>query len=162
MYGDRPGGWGVCRDCMSRLTETFETATAVTLGGSPTSTESGPHPSLSDDEMHAELMNAWNVNSLIERLAESAEADEEEIETNLDGGDARESSDWVIKQVEIVRSLLVGRGYEEIEVSIGIDTELAKRRQLGSFYRRPDPENPRWVAHILFHRIAESQGAPTN
>lgn len=161
MYVERPRGEGICRQCMSRLTKSFETATAAILGTDPTTSEEGRGLSLWDDQIFDDFTKAWSISTLAVRLAESAKEHEEEIDTTLDGGDASETAEWVNRQVEIARSVLIGRGYEETKVSIGIDVELAARRELGSFYRRPDPEKPRWVAHVLFRRSGHSDGIPT-
>jgi len=88
------------------------------------------------------FQEAWNSNSVARSVAVYADAGEDEIETVLYGEAGDDSADRVTRQVELVRTLLVGRGYEEIVVTIGIDVDLAAAGHLGGFHQVPDPDRP--------------------
>jgi hypothetical protein len=40
---------------------------------------------------------------------------------------------------------------------VGVDEELAAARKFGAFYRTPGTDEPRWSAHVVFKRVAESE-----
>lgn len=47
------------------------------------------------------------------------------------------------------RNFLAPRDHE-VSFVVGVDTELAARCELSSFYAAPDPNDPRWTARIEF------------
>jgi len=152
MYRGRPGGEGICVSCMSRITGSFAADTGMILGGGRRTVEGERGAAAGEGGTFEAFQEAWNSNSVARSVAVYADAGEDEIETVLYGEAGDDSADRVTRQVELVRTLLVGRGYEEIVVTIGIDVDLAAAGQLGGFHQVPDPDRPRWAAHVMFRR----------
>lgn len=89
---------------------------------------------------------------LLHGFEQSIEDAEESIITSWKGDSADKPPTRMNEDLAHVRALLSRHGYREVSVVMGIDTELAAKGQLGSFYAHPDPNDPRWTARIEFHR----------
>jgi hypothetical protein len=85
------------------------------------------------------------------------------FDPQVERGDERISTSWkcdpadrpstrLDAEVVLVKAFLERCGYHEVIIVKGIDTDLAARGKLGSFYEKPDPDNPHWTVRIQFVR----------
>jgi hypothetical protein len=157
--GDGPGGSGVCRDCVVRLTEDFRNTVAESTGIVDETFDS-PVPTADEESIYEPFDVAFHRMSLLHGFERSIERAEETIITSWNGDSADKPPTRINEDLAHVRELLSRHGYREVSVVVGIDTELAARRQLGSFYQQPDPNDPHWTARVEFHRNDGLLSAP--
>jgi hypothetical protein len=141
-----------------RLTETFRNTVAESTGIVDETLDS--LESTADEEAIYERFDvAFHRMGLLHGCERSIEYAEESIITSWKGDSADKPPTQIDKDLAHVRALLSRHGYREVSVVMGIDTELAAKRQLGSFYQQPDPKDPRWTARVEFERDEGPPGA---
>ncbi len=152
--GAGPNGTGICRDCVVRMTnsmvETMAESTGIvdeSLGSAGSTTDEGA--------LWDRFDAAFSRMSLLHGFDRQIENAEESITTSWTGDSADRPATRINGDLAHVRALLSRHGYHEALAVVGIDTALAARGELGSFYAVPDPNDPRWTARIEF-RLGET------
>ena len=149
--GAGPGGTGVCLDCVVRLTGSFKDFVSESSGVADPPL--GPIGSTAgEDDLWEGFDASLSRMSLLHGLETQIASAEESINTSWKGDSADRPPTRINEDVACVVALLRRHGYQEVNVVVGIDTELAARHELGRFYQSPDPSDPRWTARVEFHR----------
>jgi hypothetical protein len=146
--GHAPKSPALCRDCLVRLTKHFNDNVAESTG-----VDAGESPEPFDV---AVLWNHFDAAGqkfrLLHGFDPQVERGDERISTSWKCDPADRPSTRLDAEVVLVKAFLERCGYHEVIIVKGIDTDLAARGKLGSFYEKPDPDNPHWTVRIQFVR----------
>jgi hypothetical protein len=157
--GAGPGGTGICRDCVVGLTKNFTDTVAGSSG--VVDKPLGLAESTADENVLWEGFDiALSRMSLLQGVERQIAFAQESIRTSWKADSADKLPTRVNEDVACVVALLKRHGYHEVSVVVGINTALAARGELGGFYEKPDPSDPRWSARMQFDR--DESPSPTS
>lgn len=154
--GDEESSPDICRDCLRDIPKGMFGKAREDFP-LPAHKEIHQVPADVIDENDEVLWNHWDTAFAlrgplygIKSIIESGSGTEQ-LSYSLDGGPADEPPTLMNETVARIQALLTHNHYE-VNVTTGIDRDLAASGRLGRFHAACDVDQPRWVARIEFQK----------